>query len=165
VEGDAVEERPWKRERGRGFSRARIPAVANLSKGKTLGIYGHVFQCHNEVASNGQFLKTVEALEEYISKTLDYAKDLKSLCKSYEISTIDVPLDMTIEDQKSETKKLVWKTKVQTYMKRVKTRESNLQSIFATIWGQCSSKMKTKLDESMDDYDEKSCDCDCVPSY
>ena len=109
-----------------------------------------MFQCHNEVASNIQFLKTVEALGEYISKTLDYANDLKSPCKSYEISTIDEPVDMNDEDMKSETKKLIWKTKVQMYMKRVEAQEINHHIIFATIvWGQCSSTMKSKL-ESMD---------------
>ena len=63
-----------------------------------------VFQCHNEVASNSQFQKTVEALEEYVNKTLDYAKDLKSLCNTYETCKIDEPMDLTTEDQKSETK-------------------------------------------------------------
>ena len=75
---------------------------------------GHVFQCHNEVASSSQFQKTVEALEEYVNKTLDYAKDLKSLCKTYEVCKIDEPTDLTTEDQTSETKKLIWKTKIQT---------------------------------------------------
>ena len=100
---------------------------------------GHVFQCHNEVASSSQFHKTVEALEEYVNKTLDYAKGLKSLCKTYEICKMDEPMDLTTEDQKSKLKKLIWKTKVQTYMKRVDAQESNLQNIFSTIWGPHSS--------------------------
>ena len=72
---------------------------------------GHVFQCHNEVASSSQFQKTVEALEKYVNKPLEYAKDLKSLCKTYEVRTIAVPRDLTTEDQESETKKLIWKKK------------------------------------------------------
>ena len=78
----------------------------NSFKGNTLGMNGHVFQCHNEVANNNQFLKTVEALGEYISKTLDYAKELKSLCTSYEIFMIAEPVDMSDDDMKRETKKL-----------------------------------------------------------
>ena len=68
---------------------------------------GHVFQCHDEVGSSSQFQKTTEALEEYVNKTLDYAKDLKSLCKTYEICKFDEPMDLTTEDQKSKTKKLI----------------------------------------------------------
>ena len=73
--------------------------------------------------------------------------------KTYEISAIDVLVDMTTEDQKSETKKLIWKTKVQTYMKRVEGQESNLQSIFVMMWGQYSSTMKSKI-ESFEEYDK-----------
>ena len=122
---------------------------------------GHVFQCHNEVASSSQFQKTVEALEEYVNKTLEYAKDLKSLCKTYEVRTIAVPTDLTTEDQESKTKKLIWKTEVQTHIKRVDMQESNLQKIFSTIWGQCSATMKSKI-ESLDEYEERNETCDCA---
>lgn len=47
------------------------------------------------------------------------------------------------------------------YTKRIEVQENNLQSIFATIWGQCSFTMQSKL-ESMDEYDKMSGNCDCA---
>jgi len=55
---------------GRGGGRSGSNSTNRVPKfkGNTEGMNGHVFQSHNENASKNQFLKTVEALSEYINK-------------------------------------------------------------------------------------------------
>ena len=64
-------------------------------------------------------------------------------------------------EKKSETKKLIWKTKVQTYVRRIEIQEKNCQIIFSVIRGQCSVAMKDKL-ESLAQYEERSEENDCA---
>jgi len=84
---------------------------------------GHVFQCRKESQNQQEFLKTVEALSEYISKNLEYPRDMFGLCKNYEVPTIAEPVDLTEDESTSETKKLIWKTKVQTFVKHIEAQE------------------------------------------
>jgi len=60
-----------------GRSRSNSTNRAPKFKGNTDGMNGHVFQSHNENASKNQFLKTVEALSEYINKNLE-PKDMST---------------------------------------------------------------------------------------
>jgi len=121
---------------------------------------GHVFQCHNEAANASQFLKTIEALSEYINKNLNFPKDLASLCEDHNVPEIKEPKDLTSEEEQSKTKSLIWETKVKAYVKRCDEQEKNLRAIFLTVWGQCSTAMQSKL-QSLDRYNEKKIKCDC----
>jgi len=129
-------------------------------KGNTDDMNGHVFQCKKESQDKQEYLKTVEALGEYISKTLDYPRDMAGLCKSYTIPVLIEPQDLTEEEMKSETKKLIWKTKVTNFVKREEIQEKNKQIVFSVIWGQCSPTMQSKL-QSLDEYDARSDAHDC----
>ena len=64
---------------------------------------GHVFQCQKESQDQQEYLKTIEALGEYISKTLDYQRDMAGLCKNFSITILTEPKDLTVEEAKSET--------------------------------------------------------------
>jgi len=130
-------------------------------KGNTDDMNGHVFQCKKESQDKQEYLKTVEALGEYISKTLDYPRDMAGLCKSYTIPVLIEPQDLTEEETKSETKKLIWKTKVTNFVKQEEIQEKNKQIVFSVIWGQCSPTMQSKL-QSLEEYDTRSDAHDCV---
>ena len=147
---------------GRGHDRGHNPRhTTNAFKGSTLGMNRNVFQVFGESTDKQQFTKTLEALEVYINKTVDYPKDMSSLCKSFKITEVAEPKDLTEAEKKSETKKLIWKTKVQTYVRRTEIQEKNCQSIFSVIWGQCSVAMRNKL-ESLPQYEERSEENDCA---
>ena len=105
----------------------------------------NIFQCYGESPNKQQFTKTIEALTGYISTTMEFPKDVASIYKEMELDTVQEPVDLTKEEAKSATKKLIWKTKVHTYVRRTETQEKNCQSIYAVIWGQCSTTMKNKL--------------------
>lgn len=156
------------RERGRGrYGRGgrnpesvRARVATPTFKGNTPDMNGHVFQCHNEAANASQFLKTIEALSEYINKNLNFPKDIASLCEDHSVSEIIEPKDLVNEEEKSKTKTLIWETKVKAYVKRCDEQEKNLRAIFSTVWGQCSTAMQSKL-QSLDGYNEKKTECDC----
>ena len=147
---------------GRGHERGHNPRNTNNAfKGSTPGMNRHVFQVFGESTDKQQFTKTLEALEVYINKTVDYPKDMASSCKNVKVTEIKEPEDLTDAEKKSETKKLIWKTKVQTYVRRIEIQEKNCKSIFSVIRGQCSVAMKNKL-ESLAKYKERSEENDCA---
>ena len=83
----------------------------------------NVFQCFGESPDQQQFTKTIEALAGHISTTMDFPKDVASICKKIMLDIIQEPFDLTQEEEeKSVTKKLIWKTKVQTYVRKVEPK-------------------------------------------
>jgi hypothetical protein len=89
---------------------------------------GHVFQCNYESNDKQQFSKTIEALAEYIAKNIKYAKDVASLCKTGKLIPIKEPADLSVEDKKSETKVLIWKSTVQSYVTRCEMQDARVES-------------------------------------
>lgn len=134
------------------------PAIATENTGK---IHGHMFEGYGESLDKQQLTKTLEVLLGYINKTIDFTKDVASICKKLTQEEVKEPEELTYEEVKSPTKKLIWKTKVKTYARWVEAQEKNCQSIFAVIWGQCSITMKNKL-QSLSDHESRSGSNDCV---
>ena len=56
---------------------------------------GHVFEGYGETIEKQQYSKTVDALAGYITKNMNYPKDLASICKSYSLTKIKEPTDLT----------------------------------------------------------------------
>jgi hypothetical protein len=123
---------------------------------------GNVFQCHGESTNKQQFLKTVGVLEEHINKTFTYPQDVASVCRNFELLALTQPPNLTKEEYDGDMgKRMIWQTTMKSYMKRTDMMESNVRGIYAIVWGQCSPMMQSKL-ESLDDYETKSNECDCV---
>jgi hypothetical protein len=123
---------------------------------------GNVFQCHGETTTKQQFLRTIGVLEEHINKTFDYPQDVASVCKSFEIKPPTMPANLEKSVYEGDMgKRMIWETAMKTYMKRTDKLESNTRAIYAIVWGQCSPMMQSKL-ESLDEYTERSTDCDCI---
>ena len=149
--------------RGRGgrSSRNSHTRIKTIFNGNTEAMNGNVFQCYGESPDKQQFTKTIEALAGYINTTMDFPKDVASICKKMQLDTVLEPVDLNEEEAKSATKRLIWKTKVQTFVRRTDAQEKNCQSIHAVIWGQCSTAMKNKL-QSLPEFANKNDTCDCV---
>lgn len=64
----------------------------------------------------------MEALSRYIGTMMNFPKDVTSICKKLTLEAIIESMDLSDEDNKSETKKLIWKTKVQTYVRRMEAQ-------------------------------------------
>ena len=92
-------------------------------KGRTDDMKDNIFQCYNESPDKQPFTKTVDALVGYIGKSMDYPKDVASLCRKHKLSTIRESIYLADEEKKSDTKNLIWKTHVQMYVWRVEAQE------------------------------------------
>jgi len=157
------------RGRGQSGSRGRgnqhgsrvttTPRFRPTFKGNTEEMNGHVFQCFNECEDKKHFLKTVEALGEYIAKKRKYPGNMVSLTKDFVKPEILKPTELEV----SETNRLViaiWEKKVSAYCTRADYLDSNLKTAYAVIWGQCSEAM-AKI-TSLDDFEAKRHESDCV---
>ena len=58
---------------------ATRPARAGVFKGATEGMNGNTFGCYHEQTDKRQYTKTVEALDQYATKTYKYPEDFASL--------------------------------------------------------------------------------------
>jgi len=65
---------------------------------------------------------------------MEFFKDVASLCKKYKLDVILEPKNLTDKEKKSDTKKLIWKTHVQLYVRRTEVQEKNWQNIYSVIW-------------------------------
>ena len=139
----------------------RAPAKQSFL-GNTEGMNGNVFQCHGEKVDRQQFIKTVKALEEHINKTFEFPQDIAPICTNFSLPTLSPPPNLSAEEYKTDmAKKMIWETKMKTYLKRVDVQESNERAIYSITWGQSSVMMQSKI-ESLPDFDTKNTSCDCT---
>jgi Zinc knuckle len=131
-------------------------------KGSTTEMNGNVFECYDEQYNRRQYTKTVEALESYVKKNLTFSEDLSNLfAEDMKEPIITEPEDPT-KDSKVPTKlqDMVYVEQVKGYVKRLTALQSNLGTVHAVIWGQCSEAMKAKI-KSLKDYKTKMETIDC----
>jgi hypothetical protein len=131
-----------------------------IFKGNTADMNGHVFECYDERGDRTQFSKTLEALGEYAFKNLKYPENLKSIF----IDPMTAPkIDMPEELPATATKRteVIWEASVKAYARRSDELESNLTTLYAVIWGQCSDAMRNKI-RALDDYDTESLKNNCI---
>jgi hypothetical protein len=150
------------RPRGSRGGRARTQATSNnrgIFKGSTEGMNGNVFECYEEQSDRRQYAKTLEVLDGYVRKTLKYSEDLAPLfADTMAVPMVDMPDDL--DEDAGLTMKMIFAEEVKTYVKRNHTLKSNLATVYAVIWGQCSDDMKAKI-KTHDDYKDKTVNNDC----
>jgi hypothetical protein len=119
-------------------------------KGSTVDMNGHVFECYEERGDRTQFPRTLDALGEYAAKNLKYPEDLKSMFgETMSAPTlIEVPNLLLLPSRRDE---LIWEAAIKTFSRRSETLQSNLTTLYAVIWGQCSEAMRTKI-RALDDF-------------
>ena len=71
------------------------------------------------------------------------------------------PKNLEKVDWEDMCKKMIWETRMKSYIKRIDLLESNTRVICAIVWGQSSPTMQSKL-ESLKGFDSKSNSCDCT---
>jgi hypothetical protein len=118
---------------------------------------GNVFQCYKVQNNRRQSAKTVEPLEGYIKKTLQYSEDIAPLfAKPMAIlPTVAMPEDLA--DNAGATLKMIFAEEVMEYVKRSRTLKSNIATTHAVIWGQCSKDMKSRI-KTHTSYKDKTAD-------
>ena len=121
---------------------------------------GHVFECFDEQRDRKQFKKTLEALDEYAKKSVRYPEDLAPLfTDTIKTPMLDEPEEL--ESTASKLEELIWNEQVKEFVKRSRELRSNLATMYAVAWGQCSPAMRAKI-KSLDGYEERMSGNDCA---
>jgi hypothetical protein len=104
----------------------------------------------------------VKALEEHINKTFEFPQDIAPICTNFSLPTLSPPPKLLADDYKTDmAKKMIWETKMKTYLKRVEVQESNKHAVYSIRWGQSSTMMQSKI-ELLNDFEAKNTSCDCT---
>jgi hypothetical protein len=123
---------------------------------------GNMFDCYDEQQDRRQYAKSVEALESYVKKHLKFSEDMSNLfMEDMAAPVVKEPNDPT-ENGRTATKlqEMVYIEQVKGYVKRLSTMTSNLATVHAVLWGQCSDAMKAKI-KALKSYKEKAELNDC----
>jgi hypothetical protein len=129
-----------------------------MFKGNTANTNAHVFGCYEERSDRTQFPKTLEALGEYAAKNLKYPEDLQSPFREEMTKPSLVELSDLSASKKEE---IIWVSNMKSFVRRSEELQSNLTTLYAIIWGQCSEAMSNKL-YALDEYESKCSANDCV---
>jgi hypothetical protein len=119
-----------------------------------------VFECYKEQTDRRQYGKTLEALNSYSKKHLKYSADLAALFgETMSEPIINMPEEP--EEGAGKMQELIYTEEVNEYVKRLREMKSNLATIHAVAWGQCSEAMCAKV-KLLSHYKEKAELTDCV---
>ena len=121
---------------------------------------GHTFGCFDEQGDKRQYVKTIEALEQYTRKTYKFSEDFASLfAHTPSTPTVTKPIPIP-KVERDETDELIFKEEVKQYVGRCTALKGNLAAIWSVTIGQCTETMKAKL-ESSNEYDARHRANDC----
>jgi len=123
-------------------------------------MHGNVFECYSERNDRKQFTKTLEALQEYVKKTVRSPDDMAPLFgDTIKDPTVDEPDDL--DKGAGRLKQEIWKEEIKEFVKRKRVLRDNKATVYSVIWGQCSPEMQAKL-RSLDEYQKRTDDNDCA---
>ena len=134
--------------------------MTSTFKGDTAELNGNVFECFAEQGDRRQYQKTTEALVGYAKKTLKYYEDFMPIFGA-EMKEPEVAKPAILKKDSSELEIEIQKEEIKEYVKRVRVLKSNMGTMYAIMWGQCSEDMKNKV-KAVADYHEKTEANDCV---
>jgi hypothetical protein len=129
-------------------------------KGNTEEMNGNVFECYEEQSDRRQFSKTIECLDAYAKKTLMYSADLAPLFATKMAAPV-VERPAPVEGVLDKFSEIVYVKEAREWVKRNRALLSNLATVFAVAWGQCSEEMKLRL-KTHDGYEVSASVNDCV---
>ena len=121
---------------------------------------GHTFGCFDEHGDKRQYVRTVEALEQYAQKTYQFSRDFAPLFTTEPtMPRLEKPIPLP-KDKRDETDELIFREEVKQFVNQVAALKGNLAAIWSVAIDQCTETMKAKL-ESLKEYKEKHTASDC----
>jgi hypothetical protein len=120
----------------------------------------HTFSCFDEHGDKRQYVRTVEALEQFTKKMYKFSDDFASLY-AFEPSMpqLDKPKP-PLKENRDEADELIFKEEIKQYVNCCAVLKDNLAAIWSVAIGQCTKTMKAKL-ESLQEYEQKHTGYDC----
>ena len=124
----------------------RAPNTSAKFKGKTEDLEGHIY---NVGVSNQAhlFATTTKEISEYAGRNLKESQDIRLAIEKVEDVTFTIPtkhalgggLDTTAVD-------IIYKTKLDGYIKRESIYRQNKSLMYAVVFGQCAEPMRAKIE-------------------
>jgi hypothetical protein len=92
-----------------------------------------------------QYSKTTKEIENYVGRTYKQGADVKAA-----IEQIDIGLPMITQPPDplaaaTPTQLRIWEKQIDNYVKRLDQRDTNIQTLYSLVWGQCTDAMQAKV--------------------
>ena len=137
--------------RGHGY---RQPQASTKFKGNCADLQGHIFDCSdNKQADN--YVRSVKRISEYVGSEYKSGGDIRSSIVNEQKVTIPVPVTPTysaayprITTQEDRTKEMIFKGKIDAYIKRQTILDDNIQKAYSLVLGQCTELLQSKLKQN-----------------
>ena len=126
--------------------------------GKCEALKGFIYDCSDNKQAD-QFVSTTLEIVTYIGSNYKHGGDVRLALTNLEPPNIPYPVEPAANASITERK--IFENKCSVYCKREETYESNMQQIFALIWGQCTEALQAKL-QGLDDFDQLNTDSDAL---
>jgi hypothetical protein len=140
------------------FTQAATGPRFTKFEGRCEELKGHIYDC-SDAKQSDLFVKTTKEIALYVGRMYTYGGDIKIAIESLAMPTLKVPTDLAAGATK--TKELIWKKKVEEYVRRETYLEENIKSLFSLVWGQCTDIMRQKV-ESLDAFEKLSAENDGI---
>jgi hypothetical protein len=104
-------------------------AAAHSKAGATEGMNEHTFGCFNKQGDKRQYVKTIEALEQYMRKTYKFSEDFASLfANTPSTPTVKKPIPI-LKSERNKTDELIFKEEIKQYVIQCTALNGNLAAI------------------------------------
>ena len=136
--------------RGKGNRKPTQPRRTEKFVGKCEALKGYIYDCSDSKQAD-QFVSTTLEIATYVGSNYKHGGDVRLALTNLEPPTIPYPVDPGPTASVVERK--IFENKCNSYCKREETYLSNMQQVFALIWGQCTEALQAKL-HGLDNYDQ-----------
>ena len=126
--------------------------------GKCEALKGLIYDCSDNKQAD-QFVSTTMEIATYVGSHYKHGGDVRLALTNLEPPTIPYPVEPA--PTASLTERKIFENKCSVYCKREETYRSNMEQIFALIWGQCTEALQAKL-QGLDNFDELNTNSDAL---
>jgi Zinc knuckle len=130
---------------GRGFRRA--PPAQPKFEGKTEALKGFIFD-YGDPKQSDLYTQSKKELAEYVGRTMTYGNDISNSITKLALSTVklpDEPQPIPPATVLSKAQDKIYDKELVEYVKRKIMLETNVNTLYNIVWGQCTDALREKL--------------------
>jgi hypothetical protein len=94
-------------------------------------------------------MKTTKEIGKYVGRTYRHGSDARRVVQTLAMPVMIVSADPA--EGAPRATELIWKKKIDEFVKRELTLEENLRTLYTLVWGQCTEVVRVRL-EALDSY-------------
>ena len=137
------------RGQGRGPSNRPQRITPTKFKGNKSDLQGQIFDC-SDYNQADTFVNTLKQISEYISAHYKHGGDIRSSILQGSILTLAFPTAPVYTNHSALTPQetvlqMIFKGKIDAYIKRKTMLQDNIQKAYSLILGQCTDLLQSKL--------------------